>query len=671
MPRLSLEPHDYVGVTYDEAHRRFYMRSRSITTDVAEAPPQPARYNIRGEVWYDSWKQPSLEASSFFSRDILPECEWNDKHSAYRVEATDVSVQALDEYWPRERIIFGSRSAEMAFYRILARFRRGASIAEAIARFKLESVVPQLPTCWTEKTELSPYQRAAASISIGEEAFAYFMDRGTGKTATSVQRVNVEAAMINEGRLSGGGKRRDGGRMMRVLVICPAQVRLNWQREFAKFSSRRGKCLVIRGGLPLRIRTLAEAVMPEDGHDFSVAVIGYDSVPRTIDHLSVVPWDLIVCDESHYFKDPRTNRFEALTQLRSVSARRLILTGTPIGNTVMDLWAQLEFINEGSSGFTSLKSFKNFHGEYVRSENGAVGVARLVGLKNIPLLQDRLSRLSFSVTKEEAGLNLPDKVYSTHEIEMTAYQADVYRRVSQELAIEIEDKLSGEVVDEMTVSNILVKLLRLAQITSGFISYDAVYEMETGELVRPKRVEEISSDNPKLAATVELIEQQDPKAKTIVWCCFVHNIERISKELSVRGIKHVTYYGGTPQSERDSNVDAFNNDPDTRVIVCNPQTAAEGLNLLGYDTARSEASDTYCDLEIFYSCNWSAIQRAQAEDRAHRRGTRMPIQIVDLVVPGSIDEEILDRLESKKDVAMTVTELRDTLRRLVSAVTQL
>jgi SNF2 family DNA or RNA helicase len=660
---LALEPNGWLMLKLVEVsgQQLFQLTPRSLSTE--QTLRSRERYPYRGVIYYDALEgDNALSRARDFLKNDLSECRWNKRLDAYVAPLTDTVAVTLSRAFG-ERIMFISEETEAEFNRLCTFFADGAHTAAEIAHFKASGLLPKLPECWRElkDTPLSPYQRCAVAVSLKKEAFALFMDKGTGKTATAIQRVNVECQMLES--IGGGVARPDGGRMMRVLVICPNQVRINWQREFAKFSWTKGKVSTIRGSLPDRVKQLAASIAPSDNCNFSATIIGYDSLARTIDYFSLLEWDLIICDESHYFKDPRTERYNSLAKMRLASRRRMVLTGTPIGNSPMDLWSQLEFMNNGLSGFHSFKSFRSFHGVFEGTNIAESGVQKLVGLQNIPLLQERLSRVSFSVSKDEAGLCLPDKVRSIHEIEMTTYQADVYKRMQEQLALEIEDKLAGD-VDEVTAKNILVQLLRLAQITSGFITFDAVYD-EDGREIRARKTQELSPENPKVEATLEILREQDPNAKAIIWCNFIHNIEVLSKALTAAGIVHGCYFGGTSHADRDALVDRFNNDPTFKVLIANPATAGEGLNLLGYNLSDPDNSITYCDLEIFFSSNWSAIQRSQAEDRAHRRGTRMPVTIVDLVVPGTIDQEILDRVTKKRDMADTVSDLRETLNRIL------
>lgn len=691
----GLRDTDFLSVALADNGRKFHLRLRSLTSDPARRPyGSTARYNIRGTVMYDYYDGGNKAAVGWFRE--LPEGHWDKKDSSlYIAPATDSVAITILRTWRSHTLPVDQTAEDMLRYLkaafeageqtaieaakfkstiqgLVDAFKSGDQAAIAEARARVSSAVPPLPAGWQERSDrpLEPYQRAAVKFSLDNPGFALHMDRGTGKTATAVQRTNMLAIMLRRGEIKGGAPVKDGTRMLRTLVVVPNNVRLNWQREFQKFSHVAGKVRVLRGSQHQRVRSIAEAALGEVDCFFSVMIVSYDSLRTTINALAMVPWDDVICDEAHYFKDQNTQRYKDLQQLRDLaSARRLELTGSPIGNSPMDLWAQLEFLREGGSGFTSKQAFKSFYGQYAPPNQAAGhGVVKLLGLQNIPLLQERLARMTFAVTKEEAGLNLPDKVRLVREVEMTPYQREVYYKLQDELALQVEDKLSGAVVDQVTIENVLVMLLRLHQVTSGHLTYDAVIDPDTMVVVKPKRIVELSPENPKVVQLLELLQdpERSSKAKTIVWCQFIHNINIVQAALTAAGIKSVVYYGGVKQSERDAVVDQFNNDPETTVFIGNTQTAGEGLNLLGYDVMNPDASDTYCDMEVFFSIDWSALRRQQAEDRAHRRGTRMPVQIIDLVVPGSIDEDILDRIIEKRETAEAVLDLRDTIRGILT-----
>lgn len=582
-------------------------------------------------------------------------------YDRYRAALTDYTALMIQSAIPKEKIIFGSDDAQQWYEFLLRRFHAQTSRALLQSRFKNQGIVPEAPEDFDDHPEfpLSDYQRVAMQMGVGQEALALFMDRGTGKTATSISRMCLEAKRHRAGRLG------DKPRMMRTLIVCPNQVRLNWFREIEKFATIAGKVTILRGGQFERLKLLTYAVRSEDDCAFSAVIVGYDTLSVEVDSLTKIPWDLVICDESHYFKNTKTERFKALRQIRDVSSRRMILTGTPIANSGMDLWAQLEFLAEGASGFKVFENYRRFFGKY---EHGVVdaagnGVSKLVGMKNIPLLQERLCRLSFAVTKEEAHLGLPPKVYDLVEVEMTAKQTELYNRMASALKVEIKNMLDGSVNNSMTAENILTSLLRLSQICSGFVRWDKKVDLENAELLSEAKTEQIPGENPKIEALVEMLkaEDKDPNEKTIIWCCFIEDIRAISERLTKEGIVHGCYYGGVRESDRQTIVDRFNSDPTFKVFIANPATAGEGLNLLGF----TGDQETYCGHEIFFSQNWSAIQRAQAEDRAHRRGTKSTVRITDLVVPNTIDQEIRDRVQKKQSNASLIQDVSAILKNIL------
>tara|TARA_R100000152_G_C6779547_1_gene211278 strand:+ start:1165 stop:3180 length:2016 start_codon:yes stop_codon:yes gene_type:complete len=611
------------------------------------------RKNAEGK-WY-THKALSCHTTTAFLSNRVPESKWLgardfEKRNQYRLGGTDLTAIMVKSCIPADRIEWVGEDARLKMEVLVKRFKAQDARAAMQAAYKINKSTPDLPADWIDHPQfpLSDYQRVAVQMSLGQEGTGLFMDRGTGKTAVAVQRICMEAKRLRE---------KDPKKMLRALIVVPNQVRLNWEHEITKFTVLPGKVSVIRGTQEKRIRSLVQAITTEEDCAFSAVIIGYDSLVASMHAFGRKNlWDLIILDESHFIKSATTKRWKAMEGLRDCGAQRMILTGTPIGNSLMDLWTQLEFLGHGYSGFSKFSAFRSFHG--VWTDAGQNGIKRLEGVKNVPLLQERLARVTFSVTKEDAGLNLPDKVYDLHEVEMTKEQSAAYKAMAEHLAAEIEDKMSGD-VDPVTAQNILTQLLRLAQITSGHIVIDANVDPDTGEELRAKQTKRLGTSNPKIDAVVDLLtaEDRDPKGKTLIWACFTEDIRAIAERLEAEGIECGTYYGATPQSERDELVRRFNGDDSLKVLILNPQTAGEGLNLLGYD----ENSDMYTDHEIFFSQNWSAILRGQAEDRAHRRGTRMPVRITDLTVPGTIDEDIRQRVQGKLANAQASLDIKDIL----------
>jgi len=613
---------------------------------------------VKDEKYYD---YPSTVASlKWFGR--IPERK-QIQYGTWKLAGTDFSALLIHHIWPGNRLIFKSEEAALLYSYLLKRFLVQTKAALTAATWKATNEDPIMPEDFIEHPELplTPCQKVALLASLGLPSYALFMEQGTGKTAVVVNRVCYE----------GGRKMKAGKGMYRALIICPKQVRRNWSREFERFATTPGKVVDLRGAKVRKIRDLIDAVRTESDCCWSATIISLDSISSIWEGLGRIKWDFACIDESHKIKNPNTKRFKSVMKLDDIRAKsKMILTGTPITNTMFDLWAQFEWLGKGLSGFAAYPNFKAFHGKWANKNNGGgSAVQRLVGFKAIPLIQERLARLSFLITKKEAGLNLPDKLYDIYETAMNPIQAELYRQVATKLVIEIDDlmataKATGQT---LTADHILTKLLRLAQICSGHIKCDDIPDYDAEQMTKGS-VMQIEGKNPKVEALIEQIKEMwetDKDCKFLVWACFVEDLRIISARLHEEGIKHTGYHKNIHPDYRvkaaeDSEYE-LNHDEDCMVFLGNPASAGVGLNMLGYDVDRPEATEKYVGKEVYFSCNWSAVDRIQSEDRGHRRGTRHTLQITDLIIPGTIDEEIRDRVQGKRNMALSIQDVKAIL----------
>jgi hypothetical protein len=573
---------------------------------------------------------------------------------SYVVAPTDYTALVIHYGWPKDQIVFLDEHSEILFNFVLKRFLMQTTRAKMQADYLTNGDMPKMPSSFydLEDVPLSDYQKCSVAFHHLQEGGANFMEQGTGKSAIFVS--NVATAARHKWN-------NDDKKISRVLLVVPKQVRKNWVREFSRFTTVPGRVTIVKGNAMERMRLMIKGIKPDGKAMFGVVIASFDSVSADIETLKKVPWDMIGVDESHMFKSPKTNRWKALRRLRDSSKRRLIMTGTPIGNTLSDMYTQLEFLGEGMSGFSSHKAFNKFHVKHEATGATVNGQAieAIVGFDHIPLLHERLSRCAFIITKEQAGLQLPEKLApSWWEVQMSKEQARIYKDISDKLVAEIRDDIAQARPDQkhMVVEHALTKLLRLNQITSGHIS--------TKSLTGKKLVRQIDTTNPKLEALKEILADTDPKCKTVIWAIYVEDIRIISEMLTKEGIKHGTYNGATSEKDRELNVDSFNQDPEFKVLVCHPASAGTGLDLLGYDKLNPDDSDTYAGQVINFSYGWSYLQMSQLVDRVHRRGTRMPIHITQLVCPGTIDETILERIDEKADTAELARNIESVLCQL-------
>jgi len=586
------------------------------------------------------------------------------------VPASDLSAQLITRLWPADRLSFSPEAAVIVQYQLAtiehqrASMRRSAEYHDFTANRKPWYEYHSDDDCVVEHViapdfklheGLSPmlHQRVALANCSGSDGYGLFMEQGTGKTLVVIGRVDAES------------RQKEDGVLHRTLIVAPKNVRANWASEFERFSSVEGKVTVLRGDQYERMKLFLAALVPDSPTQrYTVMVCSYEGLINMWDYLGRFEWDLGVLDEAHYIKWPRTKRAKKAFEFRDVCKARMALTGTPVCNTPVDLYALFEFMHKGGSGFSSFEAFRKFYGVF-RVVDSTRGMKRLVEVQNLPFMKERLARKSFIVRKSEALPDLPDKRYDICEVEMSEEQTAAYTSLQENLYLEIEREMSDE-TRVVNVNNILTKLLRLSQITSGFLSFDAIVDPMTGEMLQPKSIDRFDPNN-KLERLIELLkdEERDPNGKTIVWACYVQDIKTISARLTLEGMKHAVFYGATGDDERLEAERAFNGDPECRVFVGNPACGGTGLNLIGYPPGRPEEFETNCDHVVYYSQGWSSSQRSQSEDRAHRRGTRVSVRVTDLVVPKTIDEEIRARVVNKRMVALKVQDLREVLGRIL------
>jgi len=646
---ITIDSNEYLEIKLDKSEKHFITQAvKLLPYNFDEGGHY---YTIDGVKHYRNGSISRSVAERWQPR--IPERK-NLGYGKWSFAVTDFTVLTIHHIWPKERLIFADEVVKLTYEYLLTRFFSQARNAVLSANFKTTGVEPTMPDDFIDHPDrpLADYQKAALLVSLNQEAFSLFMEQGTGKTPIVINRICLE----------GSRKRRKKGKLYRALIICPSQVRLNWKSEFKRFHVNNGKIGVLRGDPIKRTRTLMDVIRETKNHNWAVAIISVDSIPNTLQQLKIPSWDLVVLDESHYIKSHKTNRSKGCLSFNNAPKfrQRMALTGTPIGNSVFDLYTQLEFLGQGLSGFTTFRHFCSFHGIYDPDEKSENPIDRLVGIRGLPLIQERLTRLSYMTTKKEAGLKLPDKLYSVSEVEMTTVQARFYDKLRKELVVEIEQILTSSTQEKsITVNHILTRLLRLAQITSGHVKWDG------------QGAEPIPGDNPKIKELYRIFKEEvsiDPLGKCIVWCTFIEDMRAISKFLASHSINHAGYHSviQPKYKYKDSFTAqaAFNCDPGIKIFIANPASAGEGLNIVGYDTANESTSKTYTSHVIYFSSDWSMIKRSQSEDRAHRRGTRTNVNVIDLIIPGTIDEDIRARVMEKIQTAHLIQDVRDILKSL-------
>jgi len=244
---------------------------------------------------------------------------------------------------------------------------------------------------------------------------------------------------------------------------------------------------------------------------------------------------------------------------------------------------------------------------------------QIVGYRRLDELSIKLDTFSNRVLKEDC-LDLPEKVYTRREVELTPEQLKLYTQMKKLALAKLE---SGDLA---TTASVLTQVMRLHQICCGFLQPD---EGEIQPLAN-NRLKEL------------LAISEEVQGKAIIWASWTHDIQQIADALRDRfGPDSVaTYYGGTPQDERQDIVTKFQDkDSPLRFFIGQPRTGGYGITLTAANTV------------VYYSNSYDLEIRLQSEDRAHRIGQTNKVTYIDLVSPGTIDEKILKALRQKIDIA--------------------
>lgn len=337
---------------------------------------------------------------------------------------------------------------------------------------------------------------------------------------------------------------------------------------------------------------------------------------------------LLVLDESHRIKTPTARRTRSILAGGKHAAVRRILSGTPVTNGPFDIYSQISFLDpefwRRELDIATFSAFKAFFGVWDKGWNNAQQreFDQLVGYQNLDVLASTIKLISSRVTKDDV-LDLPPKLFTKRYYEMSPAQQRVYDALEGEFSAWLE---SGELV---TAPLAITRMLRLQQVLCGYVPVDG--EDEPTELIS-------KDQNPRLKLLRETME--DVNGKTIIWATWTRDIDMIMQALRDMGRNPVRYDGQVSDDERQRSKDAFKHG-DATDFVANSQMS-EGLTL-------NEAKTT-----IYYNNSYKLLDRQQTEDRNHRIGQNDHVTYIDLVCPGTRDENAIDALVAKSEVAATI-----------------
>jgi SNF2 family DNA or RNA helicase len=453
----------------------------------------------------------------------------------------------------------------------------------------------------------TPYEHQKDMIMAGAaiDKLALLADCGTGKTLSIINIINYRKFIKKQIR--------------RTLVICPRSImKAAWEEDLEKFAPQMSFIILWHVNKKKRIEYLQQ--------DKDIYIINFDGVKVIKNELIERGFDMVVLDESSKVKNHKSQVFKAINNVGSYAKYRYISTATPTPNSAQDAWAQFYFLDQGE---TLGNSFKDFEFDYFDRIDINNGIGEYVFSKFIPKPKaiEKLNKIIMQRSiriKAENCLDLPEKKFIDRKISMTPKQESYYREMEEDLFTELEEE---EIIE---ATNTLVKIMKLRQITSGFIM--SAEDVPQGILLMPE------NENPKIQATDDLLEQIiNSGNKAIIWAQFRMEIELL-KERYRKKYGAVDFYGATSEKNRDKNINAFKNSPECSVLIAHPASLGHGVTL------------TVANSIIYYSLDYSYENYYQSSKRIDRIGQKQKTFYYHLVAENSIDEILMSTINRKESL---------------------
>lgn len=404
------------------------------------------------------------------------------------------------------------------------------------------------------------------------------MDMGTGKSRVAIELVYFRQSKID-----------------RVIWFCPVSLKTTVYQEIVKHTD----------SVPYVFNDKTNENSVPLGRMFYI--VGIESISSsarivfTANRL-ITKDTFVICDESSYIKTHNAIRTRRITAMADRCRYRLLLTGTPMTQGVVDLYAQMSFLSPKILGYTSFYSFAANHLEYSDKYPGMV-----IRSHNTAYLAAKLAPYIYQVTKDEC-LDLPDKIYDARYFSMTREQYTEYELTKAEILIDSD-------MDSYAIFKLFTKL---QQISSGFLN-------------TPKGIKRLPCK--RLDILREIIQNIPGGEKVIIWCKYIESLRQIKDAF---GDDCSVYYGGLSTQERDRELEQFRES--RRFLCATMQTGGHGLTL------------TESAYAIFYENSFKYSDRIQAEDRIHRIGqTRKPTYI-SIYCDNGIERRIEKAIEEKESV---------------------
>lgn len=442
------------------------------------------------------------------------------------------------------------------------------------------------------KVALYPYQAEGALFAVRAGRALIGDEMGLGKTAQAIAAAEILARHFG---------------VSKVLVICPTSLKYQWQSEIARFSGRDSS--VINGGRAQRQKDYAQ--------DDFCKITNYEKLQPDLDLIAAWSPELVIVDEAQRVKNWNTIAARALKRIDSPYA--IVLTGTPLENKLEELISIVQFVDQHRLGPT----WKLLHEHQVKDEGG-----RVTGYTGLDKIGQTLAPIMIRRRKAEVLLQLPERTDQNLLVPMTEPQM-TYHRENAEIVTKIVQRWRKmKFLSDMDQRRLTCALqnMRMSCNSTYLLDQESDHGVKADELA---------------ALFDDLFAQ--PDAKAVVFSQWTRTHDIVIRRLAERGIGYVSFHGGVPSDKRPALVERFRDDPDCRVFL-STDAGATGLNL--------QHASTLVNMDI----PWNPALLEQRIGRIHRMGQKRPVQIVNFVAKGTIEEGMLSVLAFKRSLSAGILD---------------
>lgn len=419
-------------------------------------------------------------------------------------------------------------------------------------------------------------------------------DMGLGKTLQAI--VALSQSMQKKG--------------MQALVVCPTSLLYNWKEELAKFNPQFS--VMVIDGVPVQRKKLLDKCK-----NYDVLITSYTLLQKDIDYYENEHFTYAILDEAQHIKNRGTRNAKSVKMIKA--SHRLILSGTPIENSLEELWSLFDFLMPGFLG-----TFERFMEKYVRASGKEQA-------NNLNYLRKKVAPFILRRMKNEVLDDLPPISEIVYHCQLTDVQKEFYHSYAASARDELVKLVERDGFDRVQI-HVLATLTRLKQICC----HPAIFAKERAE----------PGDSAKYEMLQDLLHTLiEGKHKTVIFSQYTRMLEIMREDFATQGIRFAYLDGGS--KNRLAVVKQFNEDPSIPVFLVSLKAGGTGLNLVGADTV------------IHYDMWWNPAVESQATDRVHRLGQKQSVSAYKLITLDTIEEKIAEMQKRKKGLVKKVVSCDD------------